>query len=307
MKILLLGANGQLGQTFLADGALADRGSLISATRDGYLLDGSKGAAVDLTSTASLAHALDVVSPDVVINAAAYNAVDRAEEEPALADRINHLAVAEIGHWAVRHDATVIHYSTDYVFDGTKRTAYTASDQTVPLSVYGRTKQAGEHALLVSGARALILRTAWVHSPFGNNFLLTMLKLARQGGPLRVVADQKGTPTATTLLVQGTLAALDTPTDTFRRIEHLVSSGVATWYDFAKLVFSSGVAAGLLDAEPALEAVESTEFVRPAARPAFSVMDNRGFSEQFKFAIPSWEAGVVDVIGQLAARSRLVC
>ncbi len=144
----------------------------------------------DLARADSLARALDAIAPDIVVNAAAYTAVDRAEDELELADRINHRAVAEIGAWAATNGAGVIHYSTDYVFDGTATHPYRETDPTAPVGVYGRTKCDGESALVASGARHLILRTAWVYAARGRNFLLTMLRLARERDELRVVDDQ---------------------------------------------------------------------------------------------------------------------
>ena len=175
MNILLLGANGQVGHALREP--LAAIGRVTCATRSGTLDDGSICARVDLADPQSLANALDASGAEIIVNAAAYTAVDRAEDEPELANRINHLAVAEIGARAARKDALVVHYSTDYVFDGRSDRPWHENDATAPLGVYGRSKLAGEQALRNSGAQHLILRTAWVYAARGQNFLLTMLRV----------------------------------------------------------------------------------------------------------------------------------
>src|SRR5665213_2342538 len=181
MKILLLGANGQLGFELLR--ALVPLGEVVAATRSGELAGGGECAIADLADVHSLASALDAAHADVIVNAAAYTAVDRAEDEPELADCINHRALAQIGAWAARHGARVVHYSTDYVFDGSgfggsAARPYREDDPTAPLGVYGVTKLAGENALRASGAAYLIFRTAWVYAARGHNFLRTMLRVA---------------------------------------------------------------------------------------------------------------------------------
>ena len=206
MKILLLGANGQVGFELLH--ALAPLGELTVATRDGTLTNGSPCMAVDLGDEVSLARSLDGARADLIVNAAAYTAVDRAEDEPELADRINHRALGEIGAWAAAHGAHVVHYSTDYVFDGGARRPYREDDPTAPLGVYGRSKLAGEQALAASGASHLIFRTAWVYASHGHNFLRTMLRLAAERDELRVVADQVGAPTPARWIARTTAAVL---------------------------------------------------------------------------------------------------
>ena len=186
MRILLLGANGQLGRTFLDHARLAARGEVISASRDGVLAHGGHGEIADLSIPESLPAVLDRVRPDVIVNAAAYTAVDRAEQEEALATRVNGEAVGVIGNWAATHGALVIHYSTDYVFNGESAQPYAVDAATGPLGAYGRSKLAGERALHASGADHLILRTAWVYAAHGQNFLRTMLRL----GAERVAASR---------------------------------------------------------------------------------------------------------------------
>ncbi|HEX5960394.1 MAG TPA: dTDP-4-dehydrorhamnose reductase [Rhodanobacteraceae bacterium] len=192
---------------------------IIPATRTGSLEDGSSCERMDLADLDTLPHALDRIAPDLIINAAAYTAVDRAEDEPELAQRINGDALGVIGAWAKRHDARVVHYSTDYVFDGSATRPYREDDATHPVSAYGRSKLAGETALRGSGARHLILRTAWVYAARGHNFLRTMLRLGAERDALRVVDDQLGAPTPAGLIADVTarvVAGWHTPPSTGR-------------------------------------------------------------------------------------------
>ena len=303
----MLGANGQLGRSFLEHGGLAARGEVVAATRDGMRADGGHAEIADLAAPASLGGLLDRVRPDVIVNAAAYTAVDRAEQEEALATRVNGEAVGVLGAWAAAHGALVIHYSTDYVFDGSQSQPYATDAPTGPLGAYGRSKLAGEQALRDSSADHLTFRTAWVYAAHGHNFLRTMLRLGAERDELRVVADQHGAPTDTGLIVNATLAALDhwRQADAARRrqlsgIHHLVASGATSWHGFASAIFELAVAHGLLAQAPRVIAIGSAEFPTPARRPAWSLLDNRGFEQQFGFALPDWQHGLRDVMRQLA-------
>ncbi len=306
MKILLLGANGQLGRTFCDQGGLAARGELIAASRDGVLAAGGPGEAADLSTPESLPALLDRLRPDVIVNAAAYTAVDRAEQEEALATRINGEAVGVLGQWAAAHGALVIHYSTDYVFDGRQAQPYAVDVPTNPLGAYGRSKLAGEQALRNSGADHLTFRTAWVYAAHGHNFLRTMLRLGAERDELRVVADQHGAPTDTMLIVHGTLAALDRwlQSDSVQRLalvgtHHLVASGATTWHGFASAIFDEAVALDLLARSPRVVAIASAEFPTQAVRPAWSLLDNAGFQRHFNFTLPDWQHGLHDVMRRL--------
>jgi dTDP-4-dehydrorhamnose reductase len=308
MKILLLGANGQLGRTFLDQGDLAARGHVVAASRDGVLTDGRRGEIADLAAPASLAALLDRVQPDVIINAAAYTAVDRAEQEPDLATRVNGEAVAVLGAWAKAHAALVVHYSTDYVFDGGQSHPYAVDAPTAPLGAYGRSKLAGEQALRDSGADHLILRTAWVYAAHGQNFLRTMLRLGSERDELRVVADQHGAPTDTALIVRASLAALDRwqQADSLQRrrlsgTHHLVASGATTWHGFASAIFEQAAARGLITRIPRVIPIVSADFPTPAVRPAWSLLDNHDFQQHFGFPLPDWQQGLDEVMHQLAA------
>jgi dTDP-4-dehydrorhamnose reductase len=310
MKILLLGANGQLGRTFLDDGGLAARGLLVAASRDGTIAKtGQLGETADLSDPASLPRMLDQVAPDVIVNAAAYTAVDRAEQEEALASRVNSEAVGVMGQWAAMHGALVIHYSTDYVFDGSQPQPYPVDAATGPLGAYGRSKLGGERALDASGADHLIFRTAWVYAAHGQNFLRTMLRLANERNELRVVADQHGAPTDTSLIVQGTLAALDrwqqTPASQrqpLRGVHHLVAGGATTWHGFASAIFEHACAAGLIPKSPRVLAIGSADFPTPAVRPTWSLLDNSGFARKFGLVLPDWQAGLRHVMQQITTQ-----
>lgn len=312
-RILLLGANGQVGHELRS--RLSGLGELAVATRSGELADGSPCLAADLADAASLARALDEVRPDIVVNAAAYTAVDRAEDEPDLADRINHRAVGEIGAWAKAHGAGIVHYSTDYVFDGRgvpgddgSPRAYREDDATAPLGVYGRTKLAGEDALRASGADHVIFRTAWVYAARGHNFLRTMLRLAAERDELRVVADQFGAPTPARWIAKvtaqalarrestGSSASTTQATGTF----HLVAGGHASWHGFASAIVAGAHARGLLAREPRVVPIATVDFPTRARRPAYSVLDCTRLKTAFGLELPDWRAGLGDVLDELA-------
>ena len=307
MKILLLGANGQLGRSFIEDGGLAARGELTTACRDGHRYDGARIETSDLSAPDSLPALLDRLRPDVIVNAAAYTAVDRAEQEEALATRVNGEAIGTLGRWAAERGALVIHYSTDYVFDGAATAPYPVDAPTAPLGAYGRSKLAGEQALRDSGAAHFILRTAWVYAPHGHNFLRTMLRVGADRDELRVVADQIGAPTSTTLIVTGTLAALDAwhAADNAQRralegTHHLVASGQTSWHGFADAIFAGAVQRGLIARAPHVAAIATTDYPTPAQRPAWSVLDNTGFQRRFGYALPDWQNGLNDVLDALS-------
>ncbi len=311
MKILLLGAHGQLGRTFLEHGGLATRGQLIAASRDGALTAGGHGEIADLSMPESLRALLERVQPDLIVNAAAYTAVDRAEQEEALATRVNGEAAGVIGRWAAANRALVIHYSTDYVFDGRQSQPYAVDAPPAPLSAYGRSKLAGEQALQTSGADHLIFRTAWVYAAHGHNFLRTMLRLGAERDELRVVADQHGAPTDTGLIVAASLAALDhwrranaTQRKQLGGTHHLVASGATTWHGFASAIFTQAVNRGLLARAPRVLPVATADYPTPAQRPAWSLLDNRGFQQLFDFRLPDWREGLGEVIAKLTRYPR---
>jgi len=273
---------------------------IIPATRSGTLDDGTPCEAIDLADFDGLTTALNRVSPDIVINAAAYTAVDRAEDEVELAQRINGEALRVLGAWAAQHAARVIHYSTDYVFDGGADRAYREEDATHPVSTYGRSKLAGETALRESGARHLIFRTAWVYAARGHNFLRTMLRVGAERETLRVVDDQVGAPTPARLIADVTahVVGLWRLDETPKRdgIYHLVASGQTSWCGFARAIFERAQAAGLIEQAPIVQAIRTDEYPTKAARPAWSVLDTAKLRDAFDIALPDWQAALGGVI-----------
>jgi dTDP-4-dehydrorhamnose reductase len=312
MRILLLGANGQVG--FELRRALTPLGELITATRDGESADGAPCLRADLADAASLAKALDEAHADIIVNAAAYTAVDRAEDEPSLADRINHRAVAEIGAWAAGNGALAVHYSTDYVFDGSAARPYREDDATVPLGVYGASKLAGEEALRASSAAHLILRTAWVYAARGHNFLRTMLRLAGERDELRVVADQIGAPTSARLIADVTAAAIakspavggtrafgaaSHPTE---GVFHLVAEGQCSWCEFASAIVQGAEQRGLIARAPRVVPIATADYPTRARRPAYSVLDCTRLENAFGLQLPDWRVGLDEVLDEIARR-----
>ncbi|GAP65016.1 dTDP-4-dehydrorhamnose reductase [Mizugakiibacter sediminis] len=305
MRLLLLGANGQVGFELLR--ALAPLGDVTATTRGGVLPGGGACERADLDAPATLPALLDRAMPRVIVNAAAYTAVDRAEDEPEAAMRANGEAPGVLGRWAARHGALVVHYSTDYVFDGSAARPYREDDPPGPLGAYGRSKWAGEQALRASGADHLILRTAWVYAARGHNFLRTMLRLAGERERLAVVDDQHGAPTSARLIAAATAAALarwldwDAPR---RRAalgtHHLVASGRTTWCDFARAIFAQAAAAGVIARAPRVEAIPTRAYPTQARRPAWSVLDTTRLRETFGLHLPEWRDDLTQVVGELA-------
>nr|WP_279236870.1 dTDP-4-dehydrorhamnose reductase [Dyella sp. RRB7] len=302
----MLGANGQLGRSFIKSGGLARYGEVMFATRDGLLNGTIPVKVADLAHPLAVIELLECTKPDLIINAAAYTAVDQAEDEESLATLINGTALDTIGRWAAPHGSLVVHYSTDYVFDGERSVPYAVDAPTAPINAYGRSKLLGEHLLQASGAAQLIFRTAWVYSAHGHNFLRSMLRLGRERRELRIVNDQFGTPTTTGLIVDATLTALDawfkTPMgqrETLTGTYHVVSSGMTTWHDFATLIFQKASSAGLLPVAPKVKAIGTKDFPTRAKRPAWTVLDNSSFSQRFDFVLPDWKVGLNDVINEL--------
>ena len=308
MRILLTGANGQLGRSFRQATADAAGQEWIAASRDGQLTGGGRGVAADLAEPASIVAALDHVRPAVIVNTAAYTAVDQAEQEEGLATRINGDAVGCMARWAAAHDALLVHFSTDYVFAGSQARPYPPDAPTAPLNAYGRSKLAGEQAVRSCGAPHLILRSGWVYAAHGRNFLRTMLRLGAGHEELRVVADQHGAPTDTTLIVQASLAALarwrHADPATRRRLAgtyHLVASGATTWYGFARAIFAEAQAQGLVTRAPHVQPITSADYHTPAQRPAWSLLDNRSFQHRFGYLLPDWRQRLPAVLGTLRA------
>ena len=285
MKLLLLGGNGQVGRELRR--SLAPLGELVVATRDG----GDADAAADFDAPESLAALIERVAPDVVVNAAAHTAVDKAETDAAAALRINADAVAVIARACAACDALLVHYSTDYVFDGGTTQPYPEDHATAPLGVYGESKLAGEQAIRTSGARHAILRTAWVYASHGKNFLLTMLRLAGEREELRVVADQVGAPTPAAWIADATAVLIQQGVDTSGRW-HLTAGGETSWYGFAEAIVDEAHLRGLIDSKPRVVGIPTSDYPTPARRPAYSVLDTSRLQCDFGILPPDWREGL---------------
>lgn len=280
-RILVLGSDGQVGFQLMR--TLAPLGAVT-----GSRLEGASGLRIDVTDLASLEGAFVALRPHLVVNAVAYTAVDRAEEEPELATAINATAVGVLGELAARHGAAVVHFSTDYVYSGQTDRPWREDDPVGPRNVYGRTKLAGDEALLASGAESLILRTSWVYDRRGRNFLLTMRRLMAERDEVRVVADQIGAPTWARLIAQATALVLaQTARDGFRfgergGVYHLTCGGATSWHGFAEAIRD------LSGADCRVIPVTTADYPLPAPRPADSRLDNFKLEAAFGVRLPDW-------------------
>jgi dTDP-4-dehydrorhamnose reductase len=293
-RILLLGANGQLGTELRR--SLAPLGELVAATRRGILPDGTACERADFDLPETLPALVERIAPAVVVNAAAHTAVDRAEQEPEAADRANARSPAALAAACSARDALLLHYSTDYVFDGSGNRPLREDDPTAPLGVYGRSKLEGERAIARSGCRHLILRTAWVYALHGQNFLRTMLRVGAERESLRVVADQVGSPTPAWLIADATAAILRQGA-VESGVRHLVAGGRTSWHGFAEAIFAHAHARGLLERVPRVEAIATSEYPTPAPRPAWSVLDSSRLQAEYGLELPDWRealAGTFD-------------
>jgi dTDP-4-dehydrorhamnose reductase len=289
VRILLLGSRGQVGWELQR--ALAPLGELTALDRRG-----TGPWQADLGRPEMLAPMLDALAPQVIVNAAAHTAVDKAESEPELAQAINATAPGELGRWAAAHDATLVHYSTDYVFDGSGTAPRTEDAPTGPLSVYGRSKLAGEESIRASGCRHLILRTSWVYAARGGNFARTMLKLAAERDELRVIDDQVGAPTGADLLADVSAHALRAACadPTLAGTYHCVAGGETSWHGYARFVIEWARAHGqaVKVAPEAIHAVATTAFPTPARRPLNSRLSTAKLQRDFGLVLPPWQGGV---------------
>ncbi len=301
--ILLTGMTGQVG--FELQRALAPLGPLLALDRK----------ACDLADGKALRQKVEALRPAIIVNAAAYTAVDKAEAEPDLAMAINGVAPGLLGEAAAEIGALVVHYSSDYVFDGSSPRPYLESDVPHPLNVYGRSKLAGELALQASGARHLILRTSWVYGAFGSNFAKTMLRLAAEREQLRVVADQFGAPTSAALIADVTAQILGQYLRQYLRqylalgaagdfpggLYHLTAGGETSWYEYAATVIAAAQAAGrpLKLAADGLLPIASQDYPTPARRPANSRLDTRRLKADFGLELPDWRQGLAHVLQQM--------
>jgi dTDP-4-dehydrorhamnose reductase len=298
LKILLLGSNGQVGWELQR--SLAPLGGVIAATRTGD--DGVSG---DLEKPREMEQTIRRLAPDVIVNAAAYTAVDRAETDAPKARAVNSKAVAILAREARSIDAWLIHYSTDYVFDGSGTQPWHEDDVPSPLNVYGQTKLDGEQAIRSSGCQHLIFRTSWVYSARGNNFIRTMLRLAAEREALQVINDQHGAPTGASLIADVTAHALK---QVIRRpklggLYHLAAAGETTWYGYAHRVIKQALQAGwpvrVNGNQPS--PVSTSAFPTKAQRPNNSRLDCSRLEQAFGLQMPPWEQGVDHALAEILA------
>ena len=313
LRILLLGAQGQLGHALAQ--TLPVLGEVLAFGRQ----------QADLAHADALRAVLDQHQPQLIVNAAAYTAVDKAEQEPDLAHAINAQAPAVLAQWAAAHGAVLVHYSTDYVFDGQSPQPYTEADTPAPQSVYGQSKWAGERAVQAVGGRHLVFRTSWVVGAHGGNFLKTMLRLGTERDSLRVVADQHGAPTAVDLIARTTLDVLQhmmdpvsvkdaqgqastqapvmwTPADDPRwGLYHLAAAGETTWHAYACHVMDRATTLGwpMRASAPHIEAIATDQYPLPAPRPANSRLNTQRLQSRFGVELPDWREGVDAVLASL--------
>jgi dTDP-4-dehydrorhamnose reductase len=273
-KILLTGKNGQVGWELQR--TLAPLGEVVAVDRQ----------TLDLADPDSIRAVIREIKPHLIVNPAAYTAVDKAESEPELAQAVNGIAPGVMAEEAKRLGAALIHYSTDYVFDGAKDGAYVEEDRTNPLNVYGKTKLAGEEAVRASGAAHLILRTSWVYGARGKNFLLTMLRLAKEREELKIVDDQIGAPTWSRLIAETTAQILAQRIGQWPELTglyHFTAGGKTSWHGFASTIVElGGLSAKLIP-------IPSTEYPLPAPRPKNSLLSNEKLAATFGLVMPEWE------------------
>lgn len=287
MRVLVTGCRGQVGAEVVRE--LSGRAEILAHDR----------ASLDLSEPAAIAERVREARPDVIVNAGAYTAVDRAESEVDAARAVNAVAPGVLAEEAKRAGALLIHYSTDYVFDGSKAAPYVEADPTHPLNAYGLTKLEGERAIAASGCEHLILRTSWVYGPQGKNFLLTMLRLAATKDELRVVDDQRGAPTSSAQLARLTRELLDQRPAS--GLYHATAAGETTWFGFAQAIFAQRARqSGAALKWPRLVPIPSSEYPTPAMRPAYSVLSNARLEAATGLRIPDWREGLAETLSAVS-------
>ena len=295
MKILLFGKGGQVGWELRR--SLAPLGELVALSTDSQDLCG------DFTNLDGIVKTVRAVAPDIIVNAAAYTAVDKAESEPDLSRTVNALAPGLLAEEAKRNGAWLIHYSTDYVFDGSGDKPWLETDLTGPLGVYGQTKLEGEQAIRATDCNHLIFRTSWVYAARGGNFAKTMLRLAKERDRLSVVNDQVGAPTGADLLADVTAHAIRMAIQhpEVSGLYHLVAGGCVSWYDYARFVIDFSRQAGIeiKVAPEAIEPVPTSAFPTPAARPKNSRLDTGKLQNSFSLTLPHWQSGVTHMLNEI--------
>jgi dTDP-4-dehydrorhamnose reductase len=294
MKILLLGKNGQVGWELQR--SLSPLGELVALDR--HAVDGLCG---DLSDLDTLRATIRTLKPDVIVNAAAYTAVDKAESEVELADRVNGHASQVMAEEAALLDAWLIHYSTDYVFSGEGSASWQETDAVAPVNHYGASKLAGEQAIAASGCKHLIFRTSWVYGARGNNFAKTMLRLAKDRETLSVIADQIGAPTGADLIADVTAIAirkvLQQPE--LAGVYHLAASGEVSWYGYASHVIAFARDNGEQLAVTAINPIDTTAYPTPARRPLNSRLNTQKLRDNFSLHLPDWQSGVTRMLREV--------
>jgi len=293
MRLAVTGTTGQLVR------------SLAAANVKGCEVVAIGRPALDLSAPEGIEAAIAAVKPDLIVNAAAYTAVDKAESEPEVADAVNAAGAEAVGRTATRLGVPVIHVSTDYVFDGSKPVPYVESDPVAPLGAYGRSKYEGERRLMAACPEAIVLRTAWVYSPYGHNFVKTMLRLAETRDEISVVDDQLGNPTYAPHLADAIIAISRHVLEggsTAWGLYHAAGSGDVTWCGFAREVFA---ASARHDGPTAnVKPITTADYPTPARRPANSRLDGSKLREAFGVRLPAWQEGVADCVARLAAERK---
>jgi dTDP-4-dehydrorhamnose reductase len=289
IRVLVTGAGGQLGRALLANSPAE------------FSVLGLARADCDITDRAAVESLLERERPGLLINAAAYTAVDRAEEEPEAAHGANATAPGNLASACAARRIRCLHVSTDFVFDGRRATPYPPDADPAPLGVYGASKLAGETAVLASGAEALILRTGWVYSELGHNFLRTMLRLHSERDLISVVADQVGTPTSAQSLAGALWAAAGRPQ--LSGIYHWSDAGVCSWYDFAQAIGEEALALGVLTKTAQVRPIRSEDYPTPARRPSYSVLDKTRSWRDFELEPRHWRSELRDVLGNIKDES----
>lgn len=287
MRVLVTGSAGQVGTEVAR--ALDGRATVIAHDR----------STLDLAHPEQIAGRVREAAPQVIVNCAAYTAVDRAESEPELAHQVNGIAPAVLAAEARQLGAVLVHFSTDYVFDGQKNSPYVETDTPDPLNVYGATKLEGERAIAASGCAHVILRTSWVYGPHGKNFMLTMLKLAETREELRIVDDQRGAPTSSAQLAGITAQLLDRGVDALRAkggLYHATAAGETTWRGFAEAIFAGAAQRDAAFRRPLVVPIATREYPTPARRPAYSVLSCDRMAQAFGIRIPDWRSGLDEAL-----------
>lgn len=285
MRVLVFGSGGQLGHCLLP-------------RLEGHDIIAPGSAEVDFAQAGSVSEFIMQANADFVVNLAAYTAVDRAESEQELANRINHLAVREIAETSHQMQLPLLHVSTDFVFSGAQSTPFQPLDPCQPLGTYGQTKYDGEQAIIgTKPNNSVILRTAWVYSEFGSNFLLSMLRLMSERKSLGIVSDQVGTPTSAHSLANTIVEFINRPA---QGIYHWTDAGVASWYDFAVAIYEEAFARNLVPADVAILPISSREYPTPAKRPSFSVLDKSKTYSELGVAKVHWRQELRSVLDRIA-------